>query len=61
MAELLTAPQVALLLGKSVRTVHRLVESGALPVAQKLPGPNGAFLFREEDVTALRDAEAASA
>lgn len=42
---LLTSPEVALLLGKSTRTVHRLVTSKELIPAQKLPGPNGAFLF----------------
>jgi hypothetical protein len=24
--------------------------AGTLPIAQKLPGPNGAFLFRRSDV-----------
>jgi excisionase family DNA binding protein len=42
---LLTSPEVARLLGCSNRTVHRLVESDQLIPAQKLPGPNGAFLF----------------
>lgn len=51
--DLLTSPQVALLLSKSIRTVHRLADSGELPVAHKLPGPNGAFLFRREDVERL--------
>jgi len=48
--ELLTSPQVAHRLGCSVRTVHRLVESDELIPAQKLPGPNGAFLFDAADV-----------
>lgn len=42
---LLTSPQVAALLGCSTRTVHRLVTSEHLIPAQKLSGPNGAFLF----------------
>jgi predicted DNA-binding transcriptional regulator AlpA len=42
---LLTSPEVAQRLGCSVRTVHRLVVSQQLIPAQKLPGPNGAFLF----------------
>ena len=50
---LLTSPQAGLLLGKSARTVQRLAEAGALPIAQKLPGPNGAYLFRESDVRRL--------
>jgi predicted DNA-binding transcriptional regulator AlpA len=50
---LLTSPQAGLLLGKSARTVQRMAEAGALPVAQKLPGPNGAFLFRRSEIEAL--------
>lgn len=42
---LLTSPEVAHRLGCSTRTVHRLVTSNHLIPAQKLPGPNGAFLF----------------
>jgi hypothetical protein len=52
--QLLTSPQVALRLSCSVRTVHRLVDSGDLTPAQKLPGPNGAFLFSEDDVEAMK-------
>ena len=52
-APLLTAPEVANLLGKSVRSVHRMATAGTLPVAHKLPGPNGAFLFARADVEAL--------
>jgi predicted DNA-binding transcriptional regulator AlpA len=48
--DLLTAPQVGKLFNRSARTVHRLVEAGKLPVAQKLPGPAGAYLFRRSDV-----------
>ena len=51
--ELITTAQAGALIGKSARTVIRLGESGALPVAQKLPGPNGAFLFHRADVVAL--------
>ena len=51
--ELLTSPQVGAILGKSVRTVHRMVDSGALKPVQQLPGPNGAYLFRRRDVEAL--------
>lgn len=53
-ADLLTTAQVAILLGKSVRTVNRMAESGALPIAMKVPGKTGAYLFRPEDVDALR-------
>lgn len=56
--ELLTSPQSAALLEVSLRTVHRLAEAGELAPAHRLPGPNGAFLFRRGDVEALRDARA---
>lgn len=49
-SELLTSPQVAGLLGCSLRTVHRLAAANHLRPAQKLPGPNGAFLFLANDV-----------
>jgi len=52
-SELLTSTQVGALLGKSARTVQRMVEAGSLPAAQKLPGPNGAYLFRRADVLRL--------
>lgn len=49
----LTSPQAGLLLGKSARTITRMADAGKLPIAQKLPGPNGAYLFRRSDVVAL--------
>lgn len=59
--ELLTSPQVAARLGRSARTVHRLVESKQLTPVQKLDGPNGAFLFDPADVEAyLQQSSAAS-
>jgi len=50
---LLTSAQVADILGKSVRTIHRLAESGDLAPALKVPGKTGAFLFDPADVEAL--------
>jgi excisionase family DNA binding protein len=41
---LLSAAQVAELLGKSVRTVQRLADSGEIR-AEKLPGTTGAYVF----------------
>lgn len=55
--DLVTSPQAAHILGKSARTVQRMADDGALPVAQKLPGPNGAYLFKRSDVVALLPAE----
>ena len=51
--ELLTATQVGNLIGRSGRTVIRMAEAGKLDVAAKLPGPNGAHLFRKTDVDVL--------
>lgn len=51
--ELLTSPQAGAVLGKSARTVQRMADAGEILVAQKLPGPNGAYLFRRDDVEAL--------
>lgn len=41
------------MLGKSPRTIHRMVQSGELHPVQQLPGPNGAYLYRRSDVEAL--------
>jgi len=51
--ELITSPKAAAILGVSARTVQRLAESGELRHAQKLTGPNGAYLFRLRDVERL--------
>lgn len=50
---MLTSFQVAVRLKCSTRTVHRMAANGELEPAQKLPGPNGAFLFAESDVERL--------
>lgn len=44
----------------SSRTVIRQAEAGLIPIAAKLPGPNGAYLFRLADIEKLI-AERASA
>lgn len=58
--ELLTATQAGIILGRSGRTVIRMAEAGKLPVATKLPGPNGPHLFRRADVEALLSTEASA-
>lgn len=47
----------------SWKTVLRMAERGELDVAQKLPGPNGAYLFDAEQVQAkaLEQVEAKAA
>lgn len=52
--ELLTASQVGVMVARSGRTVVRMAEAGDIPVAAKLPGPNGAHLFKRADAEALQ-------
>lgn len=51
--DLLTTPQVAHLLSKGARTIQRMAASGELMPVAKLPGPNGAYLFRRRDIEKL--------
>ena len=57
--ELLTSPQAGLILGKSGRTMQRAADSGALIPTQKLPGPNGHYLWSRKYIesVAARHAE----
>lgn len=48
--KLLTSAQAAQALGKSPRTIQRMADAGELLIATKLPGPNGAYLFAEEEI-----------
>lgn len=52
--ELITAPEAGQILDCSGRTVVRKAERGDIPIAQKLPGPNGAYLFRRADIEAYK-------
>jgi excisionase family DNA binding protein len=56
-SDLLTTAQVAERLGLSVPTVNRYALAGRLPVAQKLPGFRGAYLFTLEAVEAFQAAQ----
>lgn len=49
---LLTSTQAAAILQCSSKTVTRMAIAGTLPVAHRLPGTQGAFLFRRADVVA---------
>ncbi len=51
--ELLTSTAAGLLIGRSGKTVIRLMEAGKLAAVAKLPGVNGAYLFRRSDVERL--------
>lgn len=62
--DLITSFEAGLILRKSARTVQRMARTeenpeGVLPVVTKLPGPNGAYLFRRSDVRALASEGAA--
>ena len=58
--ELIGSAEAARLLGKSPRTVHRMVESGALVPAMTAPGGfKGTYLFRRADVEAVSKVSAA--
>jgi hypothetical protein len=52
MAQLMTATNVGLQIGKSARTVARLAKDGSLTYSHKLDGDVGAYLFSQEDVDA---------
>lgn len=52
--ELLTAKQVAELLGVRRQWVTKLASTKRLPVALKLPGGTGAWLFKRADVEAYQ-------
>jgi predicted DNA-binding transcriptional regulator AlpA len=55
-ADLIGVTEAAALTGKSRATIKRLALSGALPVAKKMPGETGAYLFLKADVKALAKA-----
>lgn len=58
--ELIGSTDAGRLLGRSPRTVHRLVQSGALKPAMTAPGgAYGAYLFKRSDVEALAAKKAA--
>ena len=55
--ELIGSAEAATILGKSPRTVHRMVSAGALVPAMTAPGGFvGTYLFTRADVEAARDA-----
>lgn len=48
--ELITTAQAAEILRYTVAWVNKQAATGRLPVAQKLPGLTGAYLFRRDDI-----------
>lgn len=54
--ELIGSVEAGRILGRSPRTIHRLVAAGDLVPAMTAPGGhNGVFLFRRDDIQALAD------
>lgn len=59
-SDLIGSVEAAKILGKSPRTVHRLVAAGTLVPAMTAPGgAAGVFLFRREDIESLAGVVAA--
>lgn len=52
---LIGTAEAAQILGKTPRTVQRMVASGALVPVTTLPGATGAHLFNKGDVVALAE------
>ena len=50
MTEYMTTPQVAEMLDRPLSTVAWQAAHGKLPVAFKLPGPTGAYLYHPADI-----------
>lgn len=58
MTEYMTTPEVAAILKRPLSTVQWQAARGHLPVAMKLPGKSGAYLFARADIAALAAREA---
>lgn len=58
-SELLGVSEAAELVGVSIATIKRAAVAGHLPIAHKMPGQTGAYLFHRADVEALAKGRAA--
>lgn len=56
--DIITTGEAGRILGRSARTVQRLIESGQLPTIGKLPGTVGHFLLDRAVVQALANERA---
>lgn len=56
----MTVTEAARALGKSRRTVHRMIDAGHFPNTIKAPGYRGAYLLEPADVDALKAQPAGS-
>jgi predicted DNA-binding transcriptional regulator AlpA len=57
--DFLTTAQVADILNYTVPWVNKLAATGRLPVAQKLPGRTGAYLFSRSEIERIASERAA--
>lgn len=57
--DIITTGEAGRILGRSARTVQRLIDSGQLPTVGKLSGPNGHFLLDRAVVERLAKVRAA--
>lgn len=55
--DLMTTAQVAELLGITVAWANKQAARGRLPVAHKLPGLTGAYLFHRDEIELIADRE----
>lgn len=58
--DLVAVSEVAALLGKSVRTVHRMIQAGELKPVMKIGGGTGAYLFQRAEIEAAIEQRAAA-
>lgn len=58
MTDLITSAEAAQILGKGVSAVNRDAQLGYIPIAKKLPGKTGAYLFEREAIEAKAQAKA---
>lgn len=58
---LITSAEAGVILGVEQATVNKWAAQGQMTIAFKLPGLRGAYLFRPEDVEALRAERAKTA
>lgn len=59
--DLIPTAEAALILGVHIATVTRRAAAGDLPVAMKLPGETGAYLFNRADIEAAAGDKASAA
>jgi hypothetical protein len=59
-SDFITSAQAAEILHYTVAWVNKQASTGRLPVAQKLPGLTGAYLFRRDEIEQIAAERAAA-